>query len=162
MLLRVRAEPGCKPYFENGRIFCTFSARAGHKYTKSVASIDPATFNFRMEGILLTNYGDGDPLLRNDAVNHLFRDADGTWKAVGCGWSMANNSLGARKGNGLVVMECTKNPLHGITVMKARMLKVGKGISEDLMVTMDRQNFPGMPTPNWTYGGMYFYGANPE
>ena len=29
-----------------------------------------------------------------------------------------------------------------------------------IMLTMDRQNFPGMPNPNWTYGGMYFYGAN--
>ncbi|MBO4287078.1 MAG: hypothetical protein J5985_02800 [Kiritimatiellae bacterium] len=271
--------PGCRPYFENGRIFCTFSARAGHKYTKSVASIDPATFDFRMEGILLTSYGDDDPLLRNDAVNHLFRDSDGTWKAVGCGWSTANNKLGERKGNGLLVMESVKNPLHGITVMKARLLKVGTGISEDpyftydaatnkwrlatssfvkgkglrahlwesdrwdgpyvkiagpgaydstgcqimdfggrkfvmtanvkrmrpvyeypslayvgewkcdfepydaecsngriftafaempegypyryVMVTMDRQNIPEMPKPNWTYGGMYFYGANP-
>lgn len=27
------------------------------------------------------------------------------------------------------------------------------------MMTMDRQNFPGMPKPNWTYGGIYFYGA---
>ena len=30
-----------------------------------------------------------------------------------------------------------------------------------VMLTMDRQNFPGMPNPNWTYGGMYFYVANP-
>ena len=50
--------PGCRPYMENGRLFCTFSARAGMKYTKSVASFSPATFDFRMEGILLTNYGD--------------------------------------------------------------------------------------------------------
>ena len=26
-------------------------------------------------------------------------------------------------------------------------------------VDMDRQNFPGMPLPNWTYGGIRFYGA---
>ena len=31
-----------------------------------------------------------------------------------------------------------------------------------IMLTMDRQNFPGMPKPNWTYGGMYLYGANPS
>jgi predicted GH43/DUF377 family glycosyl hydrolase len=31
-----------------------------------------------------------------------------------------------------------------------------------IMLTMDRQNFPGMPRPNWTYGGMYLYGANPQ
>ena len=30
-----------------------------------------------------------------------------------------------------------------------------------VLLTMDRQNFPGMPSPNWTYGAIYFYGANP-
>ena len=273
--------PGCKPYFENGRIFCTFSARAGHKYTKSVASFDPAVFDFRMEGILLTSYGDDDPLLRNDGVNHLFRDSDGTWKGVAVGWSTAAHDLNAksRKGSGLVVCESRVNPLHGIHVLRARPLVVGDGVkSEDpyftfdpatnkwrlatssftekglrahlwesdswdgpyskvagpvlydstgcqimdfggtrfvmtaniarqrpvysypdlkylgewkcdfepygrecpngrvftafaemppgypyryIMVTMDRRNFPGMPHPNWTYGGIYFYGANP-
>ncbi len=271
--------PGSKPYIENGRMFCTFSARAGMKYVKSVASFDPAVFDFRMEGILLTNYGDDDPLLRNDAVDHLFRDADGTWKAVAIGWSETAHNLdpSTRKGSGLVVCETRENPLHGIHVLRARPLVVGDGIkSEDphlrfdtaagkwrlstssftpqglrarlwesdrwdgpytplagpvafdstgcqmmdfgdqtfvmtasvdgrhpvyaypsleyvgewrcdmaltnddcsngrvftawaeapegcpwryVMLAMDRQNFPGMPTPNWTYGGIYFYVA---
>ena len=30
-----------------------------------------------------------------------------------------------------------------------------------ILLTMDRENFAGMPMPNWTYGAMYFYGANP-
>ncbi len=29
-----------------------------------------------------------------------------------------------------------------------------------VLLTMDRANFPGMPKPNWTYGGLCFYGAN--
>ena len=29
-----------------------------------------------------------------------------------------------------------------------------------LMLSMDRANFPGMPKPNWTYGGLVLYGAN--
>ena len=272
--------PGVKPYTENGRMFCTFSARAGMKYTKSVASFDPAIFDFRMEGIFLTNYGEGDPLLRNDAVNHLFRDSDGTWKAVGCGWSTTAHNLSAnsRKGSGLLVYEAKSNPLHGINILQARPLVLADGgKAEDphffydaetnkwrlstsaivkkglkaclwesdnwdgpysriagpvpydstgcqimdfggrkfvmtanvkrmrpvyeypslkyvgewkcdfepynkecangriftawtetpdgcpfkyIMMTMDRQNFPGMPNPNWTYGGVYFYGAN--
>jgi hypothetical protein len=114
--------PGYRPYMENGRMFCTFSARAGMKYTKSVASFSPTTFDFKMEGILLTNYGDGDPLLRNDAVNHLFRDADGTWKAVGCGWSTTTHDLKHRKGSGLLVYEAKNNPLHGINILYARPL----------------------------------------
>lgn len=273
--------PGCRPYMENGRMFCTFSARAGLKYTKSVASFDPSTFDFKMEGILLTNYGEDDPLLRNDAVNHLFRDADGTWKGVGCGWSTTAHNLdpSTRTGSGLIVCEAEDNPLHGIHVVQARQLSVGTGKSEDpyftyeadiakwrlstssftpeglraclwesdawdgpysqiagpvpftstgcqimdfggsrfvmtaniqrqlpiysypeldyrgelnldfkpfnqecsngriftafaeapsgcpyryILLTMDRENFPEMPKPNWTYGGMYFYGANPD
>ena len=274
--------PGCRPYFENGRIFCTFSARAGFKYVKSVASFDPALFDFRMEGVLFTNYGGEDDLLRNDAVNHLFYDRTaGAWKACGVGWSTASNDLNpkTRLGSGIVAMECRKNPLHGITVLAAHPLAMEGGLkSEDpyftfdpatnkwrfatstfvekglrpclwesdawdgpyrriagpgkfdstgcqvmeftgeryvmtanrkrrmpiysypaldylgelrldqrpfgngsmngrvfmafaelpegypfryIMLTMDRKNFPGMPEPNWTYGGMYFYGANP-
>ena len=273
--------PGCSPYTENGRMFCTFSARSGMKYTKSVASFDPATFDFRMEGILLTNYGDGDPLFRNDAVNHLFRDSDGSWKGVGVGWSTTAHNLDARtrRGSGLIAVESDGCPLRGIHVLRARPLEVGNGEkSEDphfffdaaagkwrlststfterglrahlwesgrwdgpyakvagpgefdstgcqimdfggekyvmtancdrmrpvykypsleyagewkcdfepynaecangriftawaqtppgcpwryMMLTMDRQNFPGMPDPNWTYGAMYFYVANP-
>ena len=273
--------PGSRPYTENGRMFCTFSARAGMKYTKSVASFDPTVFDFRMEGILLTRYGDEDPLLRNDAIDHIFRDSDGSWKAVAIGWSTTAHNLdpATRKGSGLVVCETRECPLHGIHVLDARPLVVGDGVkSEDphfhydaaagkwrlstssftpqglrahlwesdrwdgpyaplagpgrfdstgcqimdfggrsfvmtanmermrpvyayptldylgewecdmvpydedcpngrvftawaetpegcpwryIMITMDRQNFPGMPLPNWTYGGIRFYGANP-
>ena len=273
--------PTSRPYMENGRIFCTFSARAGMKYTKSVASFNPTLFDFRMEGILLTNYGNGDNLLRNDGVNHLFRDSDGTWKGIAVGWSTTAHDLNekSRTGSGLVVCESKENPLHGIHILKARPLAVGEGLkSEDpyftfdpetnrwrlatstitpkglrahlwesenwdgpytkvagpvpydstgcqimdfggakylmtanakwlrpvysypsldyvgewqadfipynkecsygriftafaempesfpyryIMLTMDRQNFPGMPKPNWTYGGIYLYGANP-
>ena len=266
---------------ENGRIFCTFSARAGLKYTKSVASFNPSVFDFRMEGILLTSYGDDDPLLRNDGVGHVFRDSDGIWKAIAVGWSTTKHDLspGSRKGSGLVACESRENPLHGIHVLRAKPLVVGDGLkSEDpyttfdpttnkwrlatssftgkglraclwasdrwdgpyaqiagpvpfdstgceimdfggrtyvmtanakrkrpvyeypslqyvgelrldfepyneecsngriftafaempegypyryILLTMDRQNFPGMPKPNWTYGAMYLYGANP-
>ena len=271
--------PGSKPYVENGRMFCTFSARAGMKFVKSVASFDPAVFDFRMEGILFTNYGDGDPLLRNDAVEHLFRDADGSWKGVAIGWSTTAHDLApaSRRGSGLLVCETAENPLHGIHVLRARPLVLEGGVkSEDphlrfdaaagkwrlstssftpegwrahlwesdrwdgpysllagpgafdstgcqmmnfegrtfimtasldgrrpvyaypsldcvgewrcdlpprdtecpngrtftawaaapdgcpwryVMLAMDRRNFPGMPTPNWTYGGIYFYVA---
>jgi hypothetical protein len=30
-----------------------------------------------------------------------------------------------------------------------------------IMLTMDRSNFPGMPTPSWTYGAMYLYHGHP-
>ena len=31
-----------------------------------------------------------------------------------------------------------------------------------IMLTMDRTNFPGMPTPSWTYGAMYLYHGFPS
>ncbi|KAA6351792.1 hypothetical protein EZS27_000917 [termite gut metagenome] len=30
-----------------------------------------------------------------------------------------------------------------------------------VLLTMDRPNFPGVAGPNWSYGALYFYGANP-
>ena len=30
-----------------------------------------------------------------------------------------------------------------------------------MLLTMDRDNFPGMPKPNWTYGKLRFYRAGP-
>lgn len=31
-----------------------------------------------------------------------------------------------------------------------------------VLLTMDRPNFPGIKVNNWSYGALYFYGANPE
>lgn len=31
-----------------------------------------------------------------------------------------------------------------------------------VLLTMDRPNFPGIKVHNWSYGALYFYGANPE
>lgn len=31
-----------------------------------------------------------------------------------------------------------------------------------VLLTMDRPNFPGVRGPNWSYGALYFYGANPS
>jgi hypothetical protein len=31
-----------------------------------------------------------------------------------------------------------------------------------ILLTMDRPNFPGIKSPTWSYGAMYFYGANPK
>lgn len=31
-----------------------------------------------------------------------------------------------------------------------------------VLLTMDRPNFPGIQVANWSYGALYFYGANPE
>ena len=39
-------------------------------------------------------------------------------------------------------------------------LEVEKGgVLHKLLLTMDRENYPGMPNPNWTYGALFLYRA---
>ena len=66
-----RGREGC-PYFEDGRLFFTFSARHGSACV--VGSLDPARpeDGWRFEGSILFDYGDG--LLRNDLAPHIFFD----------------------------------------------------------------------------------------
>lgn len=261
-------------YWEGGRLFFTFSARAFGAY-QAVASFDPSLFDVRLEGVVLFDYGDGE--LRNDLACHLFYDdVEGFWKGYASNFSTGTDALGKRAEGGLNAVWCTRSPLHGLSVMRAKSLGM-KGMNEDpcatwdedakrwsllvseftpkgiraalyqsrawdgpfvnvaapvaqdstgttitriggiryclagsadracyiysypalkmrgrlhfdfppwddtcrngrvwpclaelpegypfryVMLTMDRANFPGMPTPSWTYGGLVFYGAN--
>ncbi|MGN0853303.1 MAG: hypothetical protein ACI4Q3_07995 [Kiritimatiellia bacterium] len=262
-------------YMEGRRAFFTFSSRA-YGACQGVASFDPSLFDVRLEGIVLFDYGDGK--LRNDLASHLFYDdVDGFWKGYACNFSTGTAELGRRAEGGVNAVWSETNPLHGLSVMRAKSLGL-KGMNEDpcatwdgkakrwslfvseftprgirasllqsrswdgvfvnvagpveqdstgttiawidgvrycftgsaeracyvysypdlkmkgrlafdfppwdgtcangrvwpcvaelpegypfrfVLLTMDRANFPGMPRPNWTYGGLCFYGANP-
>lgn len=262
-------------YMEGNRAFFTFSSRA-YGACQGVASFDPSLFDVKLEGIILFDYGDGK--LRNDLASHLFYDdVDGFWKGYASNFSTGSDNLGKRAEGGLNAVWSEKNPLHGLSIMRAKSLKL-KGLNEDpcvtwdekakrwslfvseftpkgirasmmqsrswdgvfvnvagpveedstgttiswidgarycfsgsadracyvysypdlkmkgrlsfdfppwneackngrvwpcvaelpdgypfrfILLTMDRANFPGMPKPNWTYGGLCFYGANP-
>lgn len=80
-------------------------------------------------------------------MNHLFRDADGTWKGVGCGLSTAAHDLdpGTRNGSGLIICEASEDPLHGIHIQQARELAVGTG-----------KTSPECPYPTGLTGGSIF------
>ena len=240
-----------------------------------MASFDPSLFDVRLEGVILFDYGDGE--LRNDLASHLFYDdVEGFWKGYASNFSTGTDALGKRREGGLNAVWSERNPLHGLTVVRAKDLGL-KGMNEDpcavwdeeakrwsllvseftpkgirasmlqsrtwdgtfvnvagpverdstgttiariggvrycfsgsadracyvysypdlkmrgklkfdfppwgtgcsngrvwpcvaelpdgypfryVMLTMDRANVPGMPNPNWTYGGLIFYGAN--
>ncbi|MGN0846153.1 MAG: hypothetical protein ACI4RA_02065 [Kiritimatiellia bacterium] len=262
-------------YMEGNRVFFTFSARAYGAY-QAVASFDPSLFDVRLEGVILFDYGDGE--LRNDLASHLFYDdVEGFWKGYASNFSTGTDALGQRREGGLNAVWSERNPLHGLSVMRAKDLAL-TGMNEDpcatwdeaakrwsllvseftpggirasllqsrtwdgtfvnvagpverdstgttitriggvryclsgsadracyvysypdlkmrgklkfdfppwdaatcpngrvwpclaelpdgypfryILLTMDRANFPGMPRPNWTYGGLCFYGAN--
>ena len=87
-------------YFEDGRIFFTFSMRGGAG-CQGVASFNPAKFDVRLEGIILFDFDDG--LLRNDIASHLFHDEEaGEWRA----WVSNFGSGGPRAPGGINVAWC--------------------------------------------------------
>lgn len=109
-----------RPYFENGRAFFTFSARAYGSYL-GVMSFDPDRLDFRLEGVILFDYGDG--LLRNDVAADLFYDGEaGEWRAYVSNFSTADDSLKGRAKGGVNVAWSKECPLRGISVMRARNL----------------------------------------
>ncbi|MGN0853126.1 MAG: hypothetical protein ACI4Q3_07090, partial [Kiritimatiellia bacterium] len=274
-------------YMEGNRAFFTFSSR-NYGAFQGVASFDPSIFDVRLEGVILFDYGDGK--LRNDLASHLFHDVEeGSWKGYVGNFGTGTEVMTERAEGGVSAVWSEKNPLHGLTIMRAKSLGL-KGMYEDpsatwdakarrwrlllseftprgirasmfesriwdggfekiagpvefdstgttitwidgvryclwgsydracyvhsypdlkllgrlsfdfppwegpytagnsapwsgtsangrvwpsvaelpegypfrfIMLTMDRATFPGMPRPNWTYGGLYFYGANP-
>ena len=119
-------------YWEDGRIFFTFSVRACG--AEGVASFDPAKLDVRLEGIILFDYGDGK--LRNDVACHLFHDEEaGEWRAFVSNFSTGGDGLGnglnGRAEGGLNSAWCKENPLHGLNVMKAKSLGLKGLMHED-------------------------------
>ena len=126
-------------HMENGRVFFTFSARAYGAY-QGVASFDPSLFDVRLEGVILFDYGDGE--LRNDVASHLFfDDVDGFWKGYASNFSTVpdeRKGLVGRAEGGLNAVWSEKNPLHGLSVMRAKSLGL-RGMNEDPCGTWDEK-----------------------
>ena len=123
-------------YWEGDRVFFTFSAR-GYGAYQAVASFNPSLFDVRLEGVVLFDYGDGE--LRNDLASHLFYDdVDGFWKGYASNFSTGTDALGARRAGGVNAVWSERNPLHGLSVMRAKSLEL-KGMNEDPCVTWDEE-----------------------
>ncbi|MBO7532795.1 MAG: hypothetical protein J6T46_02315, partial [Victivallales bacterium] len=116
-------------YWEDGRLFFTFSVRIFGGF-QGVASFDPAKMDVRLEGTILFDYGDGK--LRNDLASHLFFDEEaGEWRAFVSNFSTGGDGLNGRAEGGLNAAWCKENPLHGLSVMKAKSLGLKGFMHED-------------------------------
>lgn len=117
-----------RPYVEDGRLFFTFSARAYGAYL-GVMSFNPNACDFRLEGIILFDYGDG--LLRNDLAADLFYDDEAKeWRAYVSNFSTGTDSLDGRAKGGVNVAWSKACPLRGVSVMRAKSLGLD-GMNED-------------------------------
>ncbi len=116
-------------YWEDGRLFFTFSVRIFGGF-QGVASFDPAKMDVRLEGTILFDYGDGK--LRNDVASHLFFDEEaGEWRAFVSNFSTGGDGLNGRAEGGLNSAWSKENPLHGLSVMKAKSLGLKGLMHED-------------------------------
>lgn len=116
-----------RPYRRDGRLFFTFSARLSHAL--GVMSLDPDRLDFRFEGVILFDYGDGR--LRNDVACDLFHDVEaGEWRAYVCNFSTGGETLGGRAPGGVNVAWSRDCPLFGVSVMAAKSLGL-PGMNED-------------------------------
>lgn len=117
-----------RPYVENGRMYFTFSARAYGAYL-GVMSFNPDKCDFRLEGVILFDYGDG--LLRNDLAADLFYDdVAKEWRAYVSNFSTGADSLGGRAKGGVNAAWSKSCPLRGVSVMRAKSLGL-EGMNED-------------------------------
>jgi hypothetical protein len=126
------------PYFSENKLWFTFSCR-GLNITDSlqgVMSLDPSTFDPRLEGAIVYDHGDGK--LRNDYSTHLVYDDDShDWYAFACDFG-GTAGKEERSGSGLVLGRTKREPLHGFNVIPARaMASLSDHVHEDPCVFYD-------------------------
>lgn len=117
-----------RPFVEDGRMYLTFTARGYGAYL-GVMSFNPDKCDFRLEGVILFDYGDG--LLRNDLAADLFYDDEANeWRGYASNFSTGADSLENRSKGGIVAAWSKNSPLHGVSVMRAKSLNL-EGMNED-------------------------------
>ncbi len=113
----VRYEDGT-PLMENGRLFITWSVRAGVGGFQSVVSWTPGLCDFRMEGALFFDYGDGR--WQNDVATSLIFDRNrGTWLLWACAF---------HGGHYLQHAELHNDPRFGIHVIDTERMPTESGV----------------------------------
>jgi hypothetical protein len=127
------------PYFENGRLWFTFSCRGldTPQSVQGVLSLDPSVFDVRLEGMIVFDHG--DDLLRNDYASHLFYDRNAQeWRVFACDFGGSFQKEG-RAATGLITATSQHNPLHGFSVMKAKRMEpeMLEGKNEDPCIFFD-------------------------
>ncbi|UZR99404.1 hypothetical protein [Chondrinema litorale] len=105
------------PFLEDDKIWYTMSirGRALPHHIEGVFSLDPTTFNLKLEGVILFDRNDG--LLRNEIASHIFYDRKaGIWRGLTTGFSAFANPEEEKQ---LLAVESKKDPRFGFSVMNA-------------------------------------------
>lgn len=106
------------PILDDGRLWYTISirGRALPHHIQGVFSLDPTVFDLKLEGVVVFDRNDG--LLRNEIASHIFYDRnEKIWRGTTTGFSAYANPEKEKKQ--LLVIESTKDPRFGFSVMKA-------------------------------------------
>jgi hypothetical protein len=119
------------PYWEDNRLWFTFSSRGAKIETSSqgVMSLDPSTFEPRFEGTIVYDRGDG--LLRNDYSSHIFYDEEAQeWRGWSCNFSSVADGVG-REFSGVNFIHTKHDPRRGFSVIQEAAMKNIEGHHED-------------------------------
>ncbi|MBB5353876.1 hypothetical protein HNR46_004140 [Haloferula luteola] len=107
------------PLMDEGRLWFTATTRGGglpHP-AQGVFSLSPGLFDFRFEGLIAFDRGDG--LLRNDLASHLFFDRKNQeWR----GWTTAFSAFGdpqKKEPKEILAVRSLHDPRHGFSTMQA-------------------------------------------
>lgn len=105
------------PIFENGRVFFTASERLETGAYQSILSLDPTTADFRMEGALFFDLGDG--ILTNDVASSVIYDRiNKEWYIWFCAFS---------HGHVLARARLAVDPRHSVSIVDARTVETKEG-----------------------------------
>ena len=125
------------PMLDSDRLWYTISirGRALPHHIQGVFSLNPTTFDIRLEGIIVFDRNDG--LLRNEIASHIYFDRkDKVWRGITTGFSAYANPDKEKKQ--LLVIESFKDPRFGFSVMKAEPFGV-VGDIEDPHILFDEE-----------------------
>ncbi|MFI2743686.1 hypothetical protein ACG2LH_13175 [Zhouia sp. PK063] len=106
------------PMLDNGRLWYTMSirGRALPHHIQGVFSLNPTTFDLKLEGIIV--FDRNDELLRNEIASHIFYDRKRhIWRGITTGFSAYANPKHEKKQ--LLAVESLRDPRFGFSIMKA-------------------------------------------
>ena len=115
------------PIIDNGRVYMTMSSRLEEGCYQSVISWDPTVCDFKLEGAILYDVGDG--MCANDvAASVVYDRGAGEWYIWYCSFS---------HGHVLARGKIKGDPRHGVQIVDAELLPLWSGA--------DRREFAGIP-----------------
>ncbi|TVS15041.1 MAG: hypothetical protein EA424_17290 [Planctomycetaceae bacterium] len=132
--LRAMTYEDGQPYLDRGRLWYTISIRGRQlpHHIQGVFSMDPSTFDLKLEGIILFDRDDG--LLRNEIASHIFYDREARqWRGVTTGFTAFADPDEEKE---LWAVQSQKDPRFGISVMDAAAMDL-VGDYEDAHVLWD-------------------------